>query len=99
MIQGGDLRNNAIRTGTLATRQAGPATDAGSKGSGAQPILDLATHPAPVVTIAQLAAYWQVNRSTIYRDIERGALPAFQLPGGGIRIRTEDARAYGRRID
>jgi excisionase family DNA binding protein len=50
------------------------------------------------VTPQELADYWGVHVQTIYRDIRKGALRAFRLPGGDIRIRVEDARRYGRPV-
>lgn len=47
----------------------------------------------------RLAAEWGVHVNTVYRDIRKGALRAFRLPGGRFRIRREDARAYGRPIE
>jgi excisionase family DNA binding protein len=44
----------------------------------------------------ELAEYWSVHPNTIYRDIRKGALRAFRLPGGYLRIRTSDAVKYGR---
>jgi excisionase family DNA binding protein len=62
-----------------------------------QAIVDLATHPEPFVTVAALAAYWCVSPDTVYRDIAKGALPAYRVGSShSIRIRVEDARAYGR---
>lgn len=51
------------------------------------------------VSPADLARQWGVHLHTIYRDINKGALPAFRLPGGRFRIRREDARRYGRPVD
>lgn len=59
-------------------------------------ILDLETHTAKMVTVEELAAYWNVSKKTIYRHIEKGALPVQRLPEGAIRIRIEDARRYGK---
>lgn len=50
----------------------------------------------PHVSPSRLAEYWNVSVDTIYRDVRKGALRAFRLPGGQIRIRTSDARRYGR---
>lgn len=50
----------------------------------------------PHCSPGRLAAYWGVHPNTIYRDIRKGALRAFRLPGGQLRIRTSDARKYGR---
>lgn len=47
----------------------------------------------------ELAAYWHVHVHTIYRDIRKGALRAFKLPSGRLRIRPDDARRYGRPIE
>jgi excisionase family DNA binding protein len=57
------------------------------------------TSDSPSLTISRLAAYWGVHPDTIRRDIRKGALPAFRLPGGTIRIRMSDARRYGRPIE
>lgn len=62
------------------------------------PIQDLAQHRAPFVTVRALANYWGVDISTVYRDIRKGALPVFRLPGGAVRVRTEDALKYGEPI-
>lgn len=53
----------------------------------------------PSVSPARLANYWGVHVRTVYRDIAKGALKAFRLPGGQIRIKTMDARRYGRPIE
>ncbi len=53
----------------------------------------------PNVSVSRLAAYWGVSVDTIYRDVAKGALRAFRLPGGTIRIRTSDARKYGRPVE
>jgi len=61
-------------------------------------IRNLATHAEPTVTVEELAAYWRVDRRALYRDIEKGALKATRI-GRVIRIRIEDARAYGTPAD
>ena len=53
----------------------------------------------PHISPSRLANYWGVSPNTIYRDIRKGALPAFRLPGGQLRIRTADARRYGRPVE
>lgn len=69
-----------------AMRRAGPGV-----------IVDLMTHPEPFVTVAALAAYWCVSADTVYRDIAKGALPVYRVgSSNSIRIRLDDARAYGR---
>jgi excisionase family DNA binding protein len=51
------------------------------------------------VTPSYLARYWNVHINTIYRDIQKGALRAYRLPGGPLRIRWSDAQAYGRPVE
>lgn len=51
------------------------------------------------VTPEKLAREWGVHVNTVYRDIRKGALPAFRLPSGYYRIRRDDARRYGRPVD
>jgi excisionase family DNA binding protein len=63
----------------------------------ARPIIDLSTHPERYLSPSELARYWRVSTDTIYRDIKKGALPAYRIGSSGtIRIRLEDARRYGR---
>jgi predicted site-specific integrase-resolvase len=52
-----------------------------------------------VVSPSRLAADWGVHVKTVYRDIRKGALRAFRLPSGRVRIRRDDARSYGRPIE
>jgi excisionase family DNA binding protein len=62
-----------------------------------KPVIDLWTHKERYVTPGELARYWRVSTDTIYRDIKKGALPAYRIGSSGtIRIRIEDARRYGR---
>lgn len=49
-----------------------------------------------MVSPSRLASFWGVHPNTIYRDIRKGALRAFRLPGGQLRISRSDARRYGR---
>lgn len=58
-------------------------------------IRDLDTHPATHVTVAELAAYWRVTDRAIHYWVAKGSLPAVRT-GRLIRIRTEDARRFGR---
>jgi predicted site-specific integrase-resolvase len=51
------------------------------------------------VSPAWLASRWGVNVQTIYRDIRKGALRAYRLPGGDLRIRIRDARSYGKPVE
>lgn len=52
-----------------------------------------------VTTPSRLAEYWGVHVNTVYRDIRKGALRAFRLPSGRVRIRLDDARRYGRPVE
>jgi hypothetical protein len=59
-------------------------------------IKDLRTHPEPFVRVSALARYWSVDPSTIYRDIDKGALAVERHgPSGRIRVPTDEARRYG----
>lgn len=59
-------------------------------------IKDLKTHPEPYVRVSALARYWNVDPSTLYRDIEKGALAAERHgPSERIRVPTDEARRYG----
>jgi excisionase family DNA binding protein len=60
------------------------------------PIVDLATHPTPFVTIAELAKYWCVSRRHIHKRIESGALAAIQLGSRLYRVRTQVALEFER---
>lgn len=53
----------------------------------------------PRLTPRELAEQWGVHPQTVYRDLRKGALRGFLLPGGRIRIRPSDARRYGRPIE
>jgi len=35
--------------------------------------------PSPMMTLAELAQYLQVNRNTLYKLIRRGEIPAFKI--------------------
>lgn len=48
------------------------------------------------LTVLQVADMWGVSTDKVYADIRKGALAAYEV-GGCIRIRLNDARAYGRR--
>ena len=60
-------------------------------------IRDLAAHPAPYVTIAELAEYWAVSRQQIYKRIDSGALNAIRLGARLYRVRTTAALQYEQR--
>jgi predicted site-specific integrase-resolvase len=51
------------------------------------------------VSPGRLAAFWSVHPNTVYRDIRKGALKAYRLPGGQLRVRMSDARRYGRPVE
>lgn len=51
------------------------------------------------VSPGKLAAFWGVHTNTVYRDIRKGALRAYRLPGGQLRVMISDARKYGRPIE
>lgn len=53
----------------------------------------------PFTTPSKLARYWNVHPHTVYRDLRKGALRGYRMPGGQIRIRMVDARRYGRPIE
>jgi excisionase family DNA binding protein len=55
---------------------------------------DLSSHPAPYVTVDDLARYWMVSRRHIYKQIEEGKLPAIRLGPRSLRIRTSDATKF-----
>lgn len=64
-----------------------------------QPGLPRAKDQIGMITPARLAAFWGVHPNTIYRDIRKGALRAYRLPGGQLRIRLSDARRYGQPVE
>lgn len=51
------------------------------------------------VSPAWLAAHWNVHPNTVYRDIRKGALKAFRLPGGQLRVLRSDADRYGKPVE
>jgi excisionase family DNA binding protein len=52
------------------------------------------------VSPSYLARYWGVHVDTVYRDIRKGALPAYRVGSGGqLRISMADARRYGRPVE
>jgi excisionase family DNA binding protein len=46
-----------------------------------------------LLSIAEVARLWHVSARTVQRYIADGKLKALRLPGGGYRIRPEDADA------
>ncbi len=58
-------------------------------------IRDLASHPEPYVSVAELAAYWHVSTRAVYYWISvKKTLKASRL-GGTYRVKTADAIAFG----
>lgn len=51
------------------------------------------------VSPSWLAQFWSVHTNTVYRDIRKGALPAFRLPGGQLRVLLSDAQRYGTPVE
>ena len=58
-------------------------------------IRDLDSHAEGMVTVAELADYWRVSERAVQYFVAKGALPATRI-GRAIRIKTEDARRFGR---
>jgi excisionase family DNA binding protein len=63
---------------------------------GSNKIVNLALHTEKYVTVAQLAAYWQVSPKQIYKQIDAGTLPALRLGPRLYRIRTTAALDFER---
>jgi len=57
---------------------------------------DLASHAAPYVTVNELSRYWLISRKQIYKQIEKGKLPAIRFGPRSLRIRTRDAVQFER---
>jgi excisionase family DNA binding protein len=55
---------------------------------------DLATHPEPFVTVAELARYWSVSRRQVYKQIEEGRLPAIKMGPRSVRVPTRGAAEF-----
>jgi len=53
----------------------------------------------PALTVEDAARLWRVGAETVRRDIRKGALRAYRLPGGDLRILRSDALAYGRPLE
>ena len=60
-------------------------------------IRNLQDHPESYVTTSELAEYWMVSRSQIYKHIEAGTLRAIRLGPRLLRISTHDALDFERR--
>jgi excisionase family DNA binding protein len=106
------LRNTSVQPGTLATRPAPAAPAGGDdsgvpeldaltllddprlKGEIAEALFGLIKQPT--CTVEEAARIWRVCVETVRRDIRKGALRAYRLPGGSLRILRSDLLAYGR---
>ena len=60
-------------------------------------IRSLQDHQEPYVTTSELADYWMVSRSQIYKHIEAGTLKAIRLGPRLLRISLEEALDFERR--
>ncbi len=60
-------------------------------------IQNLKDHPESYVTTSELAAYWMVSRSQIYKHIEAGTLKAIRLGPRLLRISRFEALDFERR--
>jgi excisionase family DNA binding protein len=69
-----------------------------SKPNGQIRVRDLASHDEPFVTTADLAEYWCVSKRHIHKQIEQGHLPAVRLGPRSLRISTDDAIEFERRL-
>ena len=58
---------------------------------GKKRIRTLQEHPDSYVTTSELADYWMVSRSQIYKHIEAGTLKAIRLGPRLLRISRADA--------
>jgi excisionase family DNA binding protein len=77
-------RTNDIQAGSLENRAADVSSEA---------------EIGPNLSPSQIARYWGVSVRTVQRDIAKGALKAYRLPGGTIRVTTAEARRYGKPIE
>jgi excisionase family DNA binding protein len=60
-------------------------------------IRSLQEHPESYVTTSELADYWMVSRSQIYKHIDAGTLKAIRLGPRLLRISLEEALDFERR--
>ena len=67
----------------------------GAKGN--KRIRTLQEHPDSYVTTSELADYWMVSRSQIYKHIEAGTLRAIRLGPRLLRISRAEALDFERR--
>jgi excisionase family DNA binding protein len=64
---------------------------------GRKRIRTLQEHPDSYVTTSELAEYWMVSRSQIYKHIDAGTLKAIRLGPRLLRISRADALDFERR--
>lgn len=50
-------------------------------------------YDTPILTVTETAAYLRVSRSTVYRLLRRGTIPAFRV-GGDWRFRKRELDAW-----
>jgi excisionase family DNA binding protein len=60
-------------------------------------IRTLQDHSSPYVTTSELAEYWMVSRSQIYKHIDAGTLRAIRLGPRLLRISTQEALDFEQR--
>ena len=60
-------------------------------------IQNLQDHPESYVTTSELAEYWMVSRSQIYKHIDAGTLRAIRLGPRLLRISTNEALEFEKR--
>jgi excisionase family DNA binding protein len=60
-------------------------------------IRSLQEHPESYVTTSELAEYWMVSRSQIYKHIDAGTLRAIRLGPRLLRVSLDEARDFERR--
>jgi excisionase family DNA binding protein len=60
-------------------------------------IRTLQDHTEPFVTTSELAEYWMVSRSQIYKHIDAGTLRAIRLGPRLLRISLQEALDFERR--
>ena len=60
-------------------------------------IQNLQDHPESYVTTSELAEYWMVSRSQIYKHIDAGTLRAIRLGPRLLRISTNEALDFEKR--
>jgi len=57
-------------------------------------IKNLRDHPAPFVTISDLAAYWGVSYKMLHKQIQAGKLQAIRLGPRLLRVSTREALRF-----